>query len=324
MNGMKRLALIAAALIVAAIAADMAIGLLFDHLSSTAAGGDTRHHFYVNRLADEPVMVFGSSRASHHYNSAILEDSLGMRVYNCGTDGNGILLATAQLHNILSRGVRLKLVIYDLQPPFDIDDNGDLSRPLEWMRTFSDMPGTKTLINLTDPSERIKLLSNAYRYNTKFLQIISDNISPRQTSVKGFRPLQGQITTDFPIQKKQAAAINKLKTRMLSEFIHLCDSIGAELIFVVSPHYHAANARKAVHRLAEAMDTARLRIIDFSTDTAFTGHKELFTEPSHLNSRGADLFTRRLIPRLRALDSPVISQAAAREDSQDTGARRHE
>lgn len=300
MNGMKRLSLIAATLVVAAIAADLAVGLLFDHLSSTAAGGDTRHHYYVNRIADEPVMVFGSSRASHHYNSAILEDSIGMRVYNCGTDGNGILLATAQLRNILSRGVRPKLIIYDLQPSFDIDDNADLSRPLEWLRPFSDMPGTKALIGLTDPSERLKLLSNAYRYNTKFLQVISDNLSPRhRTSVKGFRPLTGQITSDFPIQQEQAPAICPLKAQMLSEFIHLCDSIGAELIFAVSPHYYASNARKAVSRLAEVADTARLKIIDFSTDTTFIGHKELFTGPSHLNSQGADRFTRRFVPRLR-------------------------
>ena len=42
---------------------------------------------YDINYADQDVLVFGSSRALHHYVPSIFENKLHMSFYNCGRDG---------------------------------------------------------------------------------------------------------------------------------------------------------------------------------------------------------------------------------------------
>ena len=102
---------------------DVTAGFAFKHLQSIAGGG-TGAEYYVCKEGSEDVLVMGSSRASHHYVSRILADSLGMTCYNGGQDGNGIVMQYGRWKMISKRHVP-KVLIYDIEPAFDlsVDDN---------------------------------------------------------------------------------------------------------------------------------------------------------------------------------------------------------
>ena len=82
---------------------DVLSGKCFAYLVEHTKGGDNlRNNFICNSMNDD-ILIFGSSRALHHYNPAIISDSLHLSCYNCGQDGNGAILNEARYQLILKR-----------------------------------------------------------------------------------------------------------------------------------------------------------------------------------------------------------------------------
>ena len=77
---------------------------------------------FISDEVDANILIFGSSRAAHHYVPSILSDSLDMSCYNCGLDGNGIIYGYGKLKTITARYYP-KIVILDIQPTFDLFTN---------------------------------------------------------------------------------------------------------------------------------------------------------------------------------------------------------
>ena len=65
-------------------------------------GGAGRNNYICDKMTDD-VLIFGSSRAEHHYNAQMISDSLGVSCYNAGEGGCGIILAYGRLLMILER-----------------------------------------------------------------------------------------------------------------------------------------------------------------------------------------------------------------------------
>lgn len=89
---MKKFLLKVGFFFLALIIVDRALGMVFAYMGEHAKGGYVGHHVYVTDKTNEDILIFGSSRAIHHYNPQIISDSLGMTCYNCGQNGNGIVL----------------------------------------------------------------------------------------------------------------------------------------------------------------------------------------------------------------------------------------
>ena len=94
---------------------DRGFGFTMAYLQNHAKGGYIGHHNYILNNSNEDVLIFGSSRAIHHYNPQVLLDSIGMSCYNCGQDGNGIVLFYGWWHLMKNRH-QPKMIIYDVKP----------------------------------------------------------------------------------------------------------------------------------------------------------------------------------------------------------------
>lgn len=66
---------------------DFGLGKIFGYLTVHATGGYTKRDNLISDEVDANILIFGSSRAAHHYVPSILSDSLDMSCYNCGLDG---------------------------------------------------------------------------------------------------------------------------------------------------------------------------------------------------------------------------------------------
>ena len=143
---------------------DISLGVFFDYALGKATLTDFGRDNHITNVGKEDLLVFGSSRAVHHYNTKMLEDSLDMECYNCGEDGQGIILNYGRLLMEKERH-QPKIVIYDIQPDYDIEEN-DNSTYLKWLKPHYDRKGIGNIVASVDKKESLKLVSHLYRYNS--------------------------------------------------------------------------------------------------------------------------------------------------------------
>lgn len=281
-------------------AIDIAFGVVARYLNTHAKGGDTKNHFYIAYEMTDSVLIFGSSRAIHHYNPKILEDSLETTVYNCGLDGNGIIYNYGRLLSILSR-YQPQTIIYDVISDFDMATD-DYSKYLQWQkRLYGDVPGIKEIFQDVNGFEKIKMLSNLYKYNGSIIQMLSDNVKPQQSlSFHGFKPLNGVINYDVASPKKVPVKWDELKLKYFRKFIEDCKQNNINLIISISPWYKAVDSSEYANIIALCQEY-NLPLIDMLADPSFSENPQYFADASHLNSVGADIFTTKFAKRLKLL-----------------------
>lgn len=284
------------------VAIDMLVGGVFPILVDAAKGGDNWRNNYICNETSEDILIFGSSRAIHHYNPAIISDSTGLSCYNCGQDGNGIILNYGRLQMIEQRYAP-KCIIYDITAVFDLLAGDDDHKYLKWLKAYYDRPGIPEIFESVDKTEKYKMMSNMYRYNSSFVQIVSDCIYPRQSSeLKGYRPLEGEmdmmkVREDDSVEPKQVSyQYDSLKLYYWDKLIQL--SSKSKLILVISPSWYGTEPGQYAPLLERCAENG-LTLINFANDPKYLRNPEYFKDGMHLNSKGADEFTRDLMRVLK-------------------------
>mgnify|MGYP002625715939 FL=1 len=280
---------------------DRVAGYTFSYMSKHSKGGYVGHHNYITDGVHEDILIFGSSRAIHHYNPQILVDSLGLSCYNCGQDGNGILLYYGWWQ-IIKEHYKPKIIIYDIATSFDLHVGEDNHKYLGWLKESYERANIREIFDAVDKTEKYKMMSQMYRYNSKFHQIAADFVYPLYVvKANGFLPLQGEVDTMRIKKKNDSAPVKKakfdpLKIEYLNKFIDETDSV--KLIFTVSPMWYGINPEhlSAIKDICQQRD---IPFVDFSNDPKYVHNNVYFKDGSHLNARGADEFTRDLIRELK-------------------------
>lgn len=258
---------------------------------------------YISEQLDEDILIFGPSRAVFHYNPLIISDSLGMTCYNCGASGYGILASYGRL-SIIKEHHQPKIIIVEASRDFDIiiEDN---NKYLGLFKKDYERGNIAELFNDIDSTQKFKMLSQMYRYNSNF------NHNPKTI----FKPFQGKYKPDklfgylpqkvaFDSMKidsshmKSDGEIDSLKLKYVERFIDLAQ--GSQLFFVSSPIWYGMSPE----HLAPIKDICKRRnvpFIDFSNDPKYVHNNALFKDGKHLNDKGADEFTKDFIRKLRPL-----------------------
>lgn len=281
------------------VIADVAFGFICSFLNKHARGGDTALHYNVTEVQQAPVLILGSSRATHHYDPAIMEDSLGCGVYNCGLDGNGILFQYGRLSMILDRYTP-EIVIYDAIPSFDMapDDN---TKYLSWLRRWYGVHDIDSLMYEISPAERFKLHSALYRYNGAFIQMLSDYIHPVQKSTyNGYRPLDGIMDYEPVDHQNKATEWQPIKLKYFTKFIDLCKARNIMLVVVYSPFY-GTKSSIALKRLTELCAEKGIMVIDCYSDSLFMANPRYFEDAAHLNHTGASVFSKMIAAEINKI-----------------------
>ena len=265
-----------------------------DHIEVGGMGRDN----YICNEADEDILIFGSSRAVHHYNAKMIEDSLGLSCYNCGDDGNGVILNYARLLMCKERKSP-KYIIFDVASGFDLELN-DNHKYLSWIRNRFDRKGVSDIFKKIDEKEAYKMLCHTYRYNTRFLQNLIVYITgiSSDAGIQGFRPIHEEFDM-LKIKNNREVKpleLDSIKFFYLKEFIK--ESKESTLIFVYSPIWYGADKSK-VQPLIELCKENNISYIDFSNDSKYIHNNRFFKDGTHLNATGADEFTKDFINILR-------------------------
>jgi len=285
----------------ALIIVDKALGMAFAYMGKHSKGGYVGHHVYVTDKTNEDILIFGSSRAIHHYNPQIITDSLGMTCYNCGQDGNGIVLFYGVWQMIKER-YQPKMIIYDISSTFDLYEVESNQKYLGWLRADYDRQAIKDLFLEIDPTEKYKMTSMLYRYNSKFMQNLTDYIHPIfSIEGNGYLPLEGEMDT-MKVRKKEGVhiipSLDSIKIGFLNKFID--DVKWSKICFVASPSWYGMD-EETLKPIIDICHKKHIPFIDFSNNLKYIHNNKYFSDGSHLNAVGADEFTKDLINKLKGV-----------------------
>lgn len=253
--------------------------------------------------ATEDIAIFGASRASHHYISNQIKDSLGLSCYNYGIDGKNLYLYYGILSLIDKYAPNFpKIIILELS-------TGDIAfrkgYETETINSFHTIPketeAIKELIRMQGDSYQFALISSLYRHNSLLAQYILYTIRENKQDVNnGYEPLYGIFGGPAVMRAAETNEIEKDKLRVLFQFIDICHKHNAKLVFVTSPY---CRYKTEEHLWEKEIDKIAVKhnipFWKFEEDKYFISHPELFNESSHLNDSGAIEFTKQIIQKLK-------------------------
>lgn len=283
------------------VGVDWLVGIGGRRLMRSAIAGDTKRNEYIANEMDAEVVLFGSSRCIHHYDSRLLADSLGMTVYNCGNNGMGIILFYARYRMLTERYVP-KLVVYDVLTGFDLQQSDNLGY-LTWLKPYYDHPGVDSIFWKIAPVERWKMCSNMYRYNGKVMQMIGDNLVQLREEMDGFRPLDGVMAYDPVLQDRyEPYEPDSIKLYYMERLIRECRERGTKLVFAFSPFYggsvHTRETYAPLFRLAEQYGVP---VLNHYSDSDIVHDRRYFADTYHMNREGASRYSQRLGGELKQI-----------------------
>ena len=278
-------------------AIDFVMGIGFDKIVSIYTTTDLGRDNHICNIGEEDILVFGSSRGVHHYDTQMISDSIGIPSYNCSEDGQGIILNYARFCMFQERHIP-KMIIYDVEPAYDICQD-DPHRYLKWLRFHCNRHGIMDIISSIDKTERYKLVSRLYRYNSK-LPLLLTSLKHLNESIhnSGYVPLFGKTTKQkkqlFP--SSQPMLIDTLKLHYMESLIQSLHD--TKILFVISPSLYRKDRQlfKPIDNLCQKYN---IELIDYSNDPKYLQNERFFNDPIHLNHIGADEFTRDIIATLK-------------------------
>lgn len=276
---------------------DVCFGKTFNYIVSHAKGGNTKESYDLLMKDQYDIIILGSSRATHHYISQMIEGSLGMTCYNAGADGNGIVLMYGW-YKLITNRYNPKVVLYDVEPAFDIieyseDDHN--RRYLAGLKTYFFQPGIKDIFEDVSWAEGVKNYSGLFRYNGSYYNHLRNYLYSSSVSNKGYLPLHGSMNREPEKKESLAQVTDTLKLSYIRKIAEDAQFRGIEFIFVASPKYGADSG--TVQQVKDIAEDLGIPFWDY-TDAPEFQKTEYFKEPMHLNDDGAREFTNVIIHRL--------------------------
>lgn len=294
-NFMKRFVIKIAIFFALVIVADVLCGFALGYFAQHAKGGFTQRDTYICDKLETDCLLMGSSRCVRHYNPQIITDSLGISCYNSGQMGNGIILNYGRLRMIDERK-RPKVVIYDIFPDVDFFIGDDNHRYLTWLRQHYERNGVADIFESVDSTEKYKMVSQLYRYNSRIIELMTDYLHPiTDARADGFSPLKGELDrTKIKIGgvKEKKQVVDTIKMNYINKLIDELD--GCKLFFVLSPRWYGMDS---VHfqPIINICQQRGIPFIDFANNPKYVHQDIYFKNGNHMNERGANEFTKDLI-----------------------------
>ena len=107
---------------------DVTVGLVMDRmLPKISNQGDTGKTYFSLYEVNTPVLIVGSSRATHHYVTQMIEDTIGLSTYNVGRDGCYFNYNCCVIHSVLDRYTP-KLIVWENGGNYLSEDDGSLNQ----------------------------------------------------------------------------------------------------------------------------------------------------------------------------------------------------
>jgi hypothetical protein len=280
---------------------DFAIGSLIEKLYFKQTFGAQYRTTYALDSVKSDILVLGSSRANHHYHPVPFSSNIKMSFYNAGRDGNHIFYHYSVLKSNLKR-YKPKLVIFDLSPnDFDTDPDA-YARISSLLPYYNYNPEIRPVIELRSKYENLKLFSKIYPFNSQILTIMGGILGygkDRKADIKGYLPVAKIWNKPINRNKQPYYEIDTVKVFIFKEIIRECKNNNVNIIVVSSPYFRDYSDGDETLNIGKTIcQENNILIFDYFQSKQFITNRKLFGDVSHMNDRGAELFSKVLVDTL--------------------------
>lgn len=278
---------------------DFIAGNVLEHFYFTQKKGKLYNITVALEKQTSEVLIFGSSRAMHHYNPHIITDSLGLSCFNAGYDSEGILYANAMLDAILERYIP-KVIILDVLP-VEFSESTVSYDLLYLLNPYvKKHPVLWNTLSLKSRFEKIKHLSSIYPYNSMLARIIIGNLSikTKDESDSGFTALNGIWNGELKPTIFSEKSLDPNKLNVFNAFCQKCLKNKIKLYVVISPLYQLVENESSTEKyLNSAQAKYNFYLINLSKSKNYLTNK-YWKDEEHLNAKGADKFSKDIAYRI--------------------------
>tara|TARA_R110002012_G_scaffold283304_2_gene473596 strand:+ start:45543 stop:46484 length:942 start_codon:yes stop_codon:yes gene_type:complete len=290
------------------IVVDFILGLFANHIFQSQKTGQYARINHIAQDTSAKVIITGSSHAIKHYVPEVLDSVLGIETYNAGANGQKLIYAYAIQKIILKKRAPELIVL-------NIDEDWLYTSDIAYKRFSVLYPFykehkdvLKPILDQESKFSNYKLLLNSYRNNSTIVHIIKYFLIP-QKDYKGYMPLYSTMDKSINSSELQlrgeytSEEIDPNFVLVLENLISSAKDNNVRLLFVISPKFSKANLTKnaSYQKILEIVNEQKITLYDFQNDSIFTGEHELFYDATHLNDKGARLFSRRLAEKIAHL-----------------------
>jgi len=254
--------------------------------------------------SDADIVILGSSRACHHYDSEVMEESTGESVFNAGRDGLGIPYMRG-VCDILLNKCSPRLIIIEVGPSSILAKqcSQQLKRAAYLAPYIDDSEVIKEMIYQQGYQQKIKYMSKAYRYNGQPMYLLYDLVK-RDRFVKGFEPLDKFYTPEVRGDSDSSGSADEPVVEFdercvswLRDMVRAAKDKGVRVLLVTSPRWggiagydlEAQETFSFIKGLAG--EEAVPYVVVNEDDYPVFGDSSLFADAGHLNREGARVFS---------------------------------
>jgi hypothetical protein len=285
-------------ILTAIIALDRCLGSFISNLYFTEPQGESSVTTTALERTTADVLVFGSSRASHHYDTKFLSEKTGMSFLNCGKDGIGIRYTNIILPEVLKR-YKPKMIIFDAninELTWKAGKEGDDIILTSLMPYISNNNEIEVSLKKIDDLEVLKSkVSLLYRFNSMLFSIVQHHFGIGQKNINGFLPLEGTtITGSKAIFSKDSVvkSDSNLKSDFIN-FIKICQENNIKLKVLTSPIFGNKNIESTKSEMLDILKLNKVEYFDFSQDSDIS-NSIYFKDHNHLNIEGVKIFNEKI------------------------------
>lgn len=294
-------------LVVILFGVDRLVGAAFVKMKDVGLERNPYHEWtktaFILDKCDAECLVVGSSKAERSYVTKLLVDSLHLSIYNGGQGGCFFLFQNCVINMLLDRG-RTKQIIWDVQP--ECITEGATMQEYQNVRFLSPYYDAdiwaKDFVDSEDERAALKMTCHMFRYNSKLVQYVLPIVGGGKKTLGGYNPLptNGYKYPELQNDKGNESHEVKLdayKLRVYEHTLKRCREKGVALTIFVSPSYLIKSRQYigAVNQLSMTANKYGYNLKDYSSDSRFMSDNTLFKDASHLNDKGARMYSQIVI-----------------------------
>jgi hypothetical protein len=286
--------------------------LLSNSLKTSRSGEYGVWNDIYNGNVNSDIVIYGSSRAWVHIDPEIISKNLNLSAYNMGMDGHNLWLQYLRHSLLLQYNVKPKIIIHSIDI-FTLDKRKELYKPDQFLpymlnnelmeKATSSYEGYN-LFDYKIPMIRYFGRRDAISHAINLIITPSRNLPDRKNGYQG----QDETWNDDFIKAKVKMKEYEIKfdaatIKLFDEYLHECRNKGIKVILVYTPEY--IEGQKFVKNREEMLKL----FINFSlkynipfwnySNDAISFKKNYFYNSSHMNKKGAELFTNKLTNALK-------------------------
>ena len=292
------------------LAADFVLGKVIDHFFKRTLYGENWSK--ENWLLSQPyeVVCFGSSRTFRHYIPSIMQDSLGMTVFNAGANGQYIFYAYA-LEQLMLEEYTPRVIVLDLLPNYVTQAESaeeELGR-MSVLAPYAGNPAVAELLTAGKLNEKLKLRSRLYRYNSRLLSLASNYFAKPGGMDNGFVDIGKTRFRELhafadDLDKNPAVVYDDRRIEILKKFIRSAREHKSLVVLSFSPTVRPLSPKVEeildfYAKLAGEMQVPFIKLT--SADHPQFYDQTLYSDLIHMNGLGGHAFTPIFASRLKQL-----------------------